>query len=370
MNPTRIVIGLALAVAGGAVLAQEKVQTEAGPVSVEELAGGLEHPWGMAFLPDGRLLVTERAGTLRVLDSRNQLSDPLKGTPEVLARGQGGMLDVALDPAFEENQLVYLSFAEGDESGSGTALGRGELVDGRIRNFEVIFRQEPKVSGTNHYGGRIVFAPDGTLFLTLGDRFKFDPAQDLSNHLGTVVRLNRDGTIPTDNPFLDKSDARDAIWSYGHRNIEGAAIHPESDELWVAEMGPKGGDELNKTQAGHNYGWPTVSWGDHYDGREIPDPPTHPEFADAAKQWTPVIAPSGMMFYTADKFPKWQGDALIGGLASQAVIRVSISGDKATEEERIALGARIRDVEQAPDGSVYLLTDESNGGIWRLAPGD
>tara|TARA_R100000322_G_scaffold40242_2_gene25070 strand:- start:7800 stop:8774 length:975 start_codon:yes stop_codon:yes gene_type:complete len=324
----------------------------------------------MAFLPDGRLLVTERAGTLRVLDSRNQLSDPLKGTPEVLARGQGGMLDVALDPAFEENQLVYLSFAEGDESGSGTALGRGELVDGRIRNFEVIFRQEPKVSGTNHYGGRIVFAPDGTLFLTLGDRFKFDPAQDLSNHLGTVVRLNRDGTIPTDNPFLDKSDARDAIWSYGHRNIEGAAIHPESDELWVAEMGPKGGDELNKTQAGHNYGWPTVSWGDHYDGREIPDPPTHPEFADAAKQWTPVIAPSGMMFYTADKFPKWQGDALIGGLASQAVIRVSISGDKATEEERIALGARIRDVEQAPDGSVYLLTDESNGGIWRLAPGD
>lgn len=358
----------ATALAGNVATAAESVPTEAGEVSIEELASGLEHPWGMAFLPNGRLLVTERAGRLRILDRNQTLSQPVEGTPEVFAEGQGGLLDVALDPDFASNQRIYLSFAEPGGAGAGTALGRGELREGRLENFEVIFRQQPKVSGANHFGGRIVFSPDNKLFLTMGDRFKFEPAQDLSNHIGTVVRLNPDGSIPTDNPFREKENAEEAIWSYGHRNIEAAAIRPDSGELWVVEMGPKGGDELNKAQAGNNYGWPTVSWGNHYDGGKIPNPPTHPQFADAVKQWTPVIAPSGMIFYSGELFPEWQGDALIGGLASQAVIRVSINDKGATEEERVDLSARIRDVEQAPDGSVYLLTDEDDGEVLRLSP--
>ncbi|MCA9737667.1 MAG: PQQ-dependent sugar dehydrogenase, partial [Gemmatimonadetes bacterium] len=207
----------------------------------------------------------------------------------------------------------------------------------------------------------------GTLFLTLGERFQFDPAQDTTNHLGTVVHLQMDGSIPQDNPFVGGAGA-DAIWSYGHRNIEAAALHPETGELWIAEMGPRGGDELNQPQAGRNYGWPLVSWGRHYDGRDIPDPPTRPELADAAVHWTPVISPSGMAFYRGDAFPAWEGSALIGGLTAEGLVRVTIDGDAATEVERIALGARIRDVEVASDGTLYVLTDQEDGDLWRLAP--
>jgi glucose/arabinose dehydrogenase len=346
------------------------VETQAGPLAVETVADGLEHPWAIAVLPDGRLLVTERPGRLRLLGSDGRLSEPLAGTPEVFAQGQGGLMDVAPAPDFATSGQVYLSFAEAGEGGASTALGRGRLGDGQIEDFAVIFRQEPKVSGRNHFGNRIAFAPDGRLFLALGERFKFEPAQDLADHLGTIVRLEPDGSVPDDNPFVGREDAQPAIWSYGHRNIEAAAFHPDSGELWVAEMGPQGGDELNRPEAGRNHGWPVVSWGEHYDGTDIPDPPTRPEFADAALHWTPVISPSGMVFYTGDLFPAWRGSALIGGLSAQALVRVAIEGQAAREAERIPLGARIRDVTQAPDGSVYVITDETDGKILRLRPAE
>lgn len=344
------------------------VDTDAGTISVEEIASGLEHPWGIAFLPDGQAVVTERAGRVRILGTDGELSQPLAGTPEVFARNQGGMLDVALDSEFESNSFVYLSFAEPGDDGASTAVGRGRLRNDRIEEFEVLFRQEPKVSGTRHFGGRIVFSSEGHLFLTTGERGQFDPAQDPSNHIGTIVRLNRDGSVPGDNPFVGQDQAADEIWSYGHRNVEAADFHPETGELWVAEMGPYGGDEFNQPEAGRNYGWPVVSWGRHYDGTDIPDPPTHPEFADAAAHWTPVISPSGMAFYTGDRFPEWRGSALIGGLSARALVRVAWDGGSPAEAERLELGERIRDVTQAPDGSLYLLTDQDDGSIWRLAP--
>lgn len=354
------------------VMAQQvqTLETDAGTVVVTNLASGLNHPWGMVFLPDGRLLVTERAGQLRILDTDNTLSEPLAGVPEVFARDQGGLLDVALDPDFASNQLVYLAFAEPGEGGASTAVGRGRLEEDRIADFEVIFRQMPKVSGAKHFGGRIVFSPQGMLYLTMGERFKFEPAQNLANHLGTIVRVNPDGAVPEDNPFVEQTDAEDEIWTYGHRNIEAAAIQPGTEALWIAEMGPRGGDELNLIEAGQNYGWPVVSWGEHYSGEDIPDPPTQPRFADARKHWTPVISPSGMAFYTGDMFPQWQGSALIGGLTAQGVVRVAFDGLEVVGEERIPLGARIRDVEQAPDGSVYVLTDQDDGDIWRLSLAD
>lgn len=368
---TRTVAGVTIAMLTPSLaLAQpgESIQSQAGAIRVETLAEELVHPWGMAFLPDGRLLVTERAGRLRILDTDHGLSEPVGGVPEVFNKGQGGLLDVALHPEFGSNRWVYLSYAEPGDEGASTALGRGRLEKGRLENFEVIFRQEPKVSGENHFGGRIIFAEQGTLFLTLAERFKFDPAQDLSNHLGTIVRLNHDGTIPPDNPFLNQKNAKGEIWSYGHRNIESAAIHPETGDLWVAEMGPRGGDELNLIAAGKNYGWPEVSWGKHYDGRDIPDPPSQPEFTGSVTQWTPVITPSGMVFYTEDVFSAWQSSALIGGMTAQGLVRVSIEGQEVTGEERIPLRARIRDVEQGPEGVVYVTTDQENGRVMRLKP--
>ena len=348
----------------------ESLLTEAGPVAVQDVVGGLNHPWGMAFLPDGRLLVTERdSGELHILESDGTLSEPVEGTPTVFAEGQGGLLDVALDPDFAENSLVYLSYAApGPEGNAASALGRGRWADDRIEGFEEIFRQEPWITGPNHFGGRIVFSPDGYLFFTLGERFQFEPAQDLSNHLGTVVRLNPDGSVPAENPFVNQADARPEIWSYGHRNVQAAAVNPETGALWIAEMGPLGGDELNLPESGQNYGWPVVSWGINYDGTEIPDPPTRPEFTDALTHWSPVISPSGMIFYTGDVFPEWRGDAFIGGLSAQGLVRVTLDGSSVTGEERLPLGKRIRDVEQGPDGFIYLLTDEDEGHVWRLEP--
>jgi aldose sugar dehydrogenase len=343
------------------------IDTKVGTLKVEKVADGLQYPWGLAFLPDGRMLVTERPGRLRIVAKDGMVSEPLKGVPEVVAEGQGGLLDVALDPNFAANGLVYLSYSEpGDDGNAGTAVARGKLGEMGLDNVEVIFRQKPKVEGDLHFGSRLAFSPDGKLFITLGERFQFDPAQDLSTHLGKIVRINPDGSVPEDNPFVGREGALPEIWSYGHRNPQGAAIHPETGKLWENEFGPRGGDELNIPEAGKNYGWPVVSWGKHYDGKEIPDPPTHPEFADAIYHWNPVISPSGMTFYTAEAIPGWKGNILIGGLSSEGIVRLSLDGEKVTDEERIPMRARIRDVVQGPDGAVYALTDKNKGKILRL----
>jgi aldose sugar dehydrogenase len=310
--------------------------------------------------------VTERSGTLRLVSKDGKLSPPLSGVPKVVAMGQGGLLDVAIDPDFKSNNLVYLTYSEPGEGGASTAVARGKLGESGLDGVEVIFRQEPKVQGGNHFGSRLAFSPDGKLFVTLGERFTFAPAQDLTNDLGKIVRINPDGSVPKDNPFVGRTDARPEIWSYGHRNPQGAAIHPETGKLWETEFGPRGGDELNIPQPGANYGWPVVSWGNHYTGEDIPDPPTHPEFADAIYHWNPVISPSGITFYTANAIPAWKGNLLIAGLSEQAIVRLTLDGEKVVGEERIPMGARIRDVAQGPDGAVYALTDEGNGEILRL----
>ncbi|MFW6114687.1 MAG: PQQ-dependent sugar dehydrogenase [Thermodesulfobacteriota bacterium] len=348
------------------------MQTKKGvTVRAEKLVTGLNHPWGMVFLPDNRLLITERnTGNLYILDTNHTLSEPLRGMPEVWPHGQGGLMDVALDPDFAGNHYVYLSYAKPGKAGkAATALGRGKLADGRIDNFQDIFVQEPYINGPNHFGNRIAFSPDGRyLFLGLGERFQFDPAQDLSNHLGKVIRIYPDGRVPEDNPFTRQPNAENEIWSLGHRNIEAMAFQPETGVLWVGEMGPKGGDELNKIEKGANYGWPVVSWGDHYIGTKIPDPPTRPEFKDAVIHWTPVISPSGLVFYQGGMFSDWKNNALIGGLTTGELVRLVFDGTAVKEEDRLPLGERVRDVEEGPEGAVYMLTDLDNGKLWRISP--
>ncbi len=365
-------LSLLMVSAPGAALSQiETARTEKGiEVGIEKLVDGLNHPWGMAFLPDGRLLITERnTGKLHILGADRTLSKPLEGVPEVFAQGQGGLMDVALDPNFKENNYIYLSYAKPGEGGKATtALGRGKLAGGRIEGFKDIFVQEPYIDGSKHFGNRIEFSPDGRyLFLALGERYQFDPAQDLSNHLGKVVRIHPDGSVPKDNPFVGREKALDEIWSYGHRNIEAMAFQPGTGVLWVGEMGPKGGDELNIIEKGANYGWPVVSWGDHYDGSKIPDPSTHPEFKAAVRHWTPVISPSGMDFYQGDMFPQWKNNVLIGGLTHKEVVRLVLDGGQVKEEDRLSMPGRIRDIDTAPDGSIYVLTDEGDGGVWRIS---
>lgn len=360
------IMGLACApassVTGGTVI------TSAGSVGTELVAGGLEHPWSMAFMPDGRILVTERPGRLRIVSQDGQISAPVAGVPEVYAEDQGGLLDIALDPEFASNRLIYLSYAEPGEGGASTAVARGKLNDERLTDVAVVFRQEPKVSGGKHFGSRIVFAPDGAMFITLGERFKFDPAQDLSDHLGTIVRIRPDGNVPEDNPFVGDRNAKPEIWSYGHRNVQGAAIHPETGALWISELGPRGGDEINIPEAGKNYGWPLVSWGRHYTFIDIPDPSERPDLAGSVYHWNPVVSPSGIAFYGGDAFPDWKGDLLIAGLTEHALVRLDLDGGKVANEERIPIGERVRDVEQGPDGYIYILIDESEGAVRRLRP--
>ncbi|MEG6551288.1 PQQ-dependent sugar dehydrogenase [Desulfocurvibacter africanus] len=349
----------------------ETAKTQQGvEVKIEELADGLDHPWGMEFLPDGRLLVTERnSGKLYILNADRTKSKPLEGVPEVLADGQGGLMDVALDPGFKKNGYVYLSYAKpGQDGKSTTALGRGKLSGSRIEGFQDIFVQEPYIDDSKHFGNRIAFSPDGRyLFFALGERFQFDPAQDLSNHLGTVIRIHPDGSVPKDNPFTGRKGVRAEIWSYGHRNIEAMAFQPGTGALWIGEMGPLGGDELNQIEKGANYGWPVVSAGKHYDGRTIPDPSTHPEFKAAALTWTPVISPSGMAFYQGGMFPAWKGSAIIGGLTHEELVRVTFDGTRPREEDRLSMPGRIRDVAIASDGSIYALMDEGDGKVLRIS---
>ncbi len=366
----RVCVAFAMAALPASAQQPQRLRTEKAEIVVETAARGLEHPWGLAFLPDGRMLVTERAGRLRIVSADGQVSPPLGGVPRVHAQGQGGLLDVALDPGFAENRLVYLTYAEPREGGAATAAGRGRLnaAGTALEGFQVIFRQQPAVSGGLHFGSRLAFARDGTLFVSTGERFKFEPAQDLSTHLGKLVRINPDGSVPPDNPFVNRKGARPEIWSYGHRNVQGLAIHPETGVLWEGEFGPSGGDEINIIEPGRNYGWPLVSWGDHYDGRKIPRPSTRPDLADAVRHWTPSISFSGIAFYTGEAFPAWRGNLLLAGLSSKALTRLTLDGARVAGEERIPIGERIRSVASGPDGFVYLLTDGERGRILRLRP--
>ncbi len=344
--------------------------------TVETVVGGLDHPWGLAFLPDGTRLITERAGRLRVLGADGKLSTPVAGLPAVDASGQGGLLDVAIDPNFASNGLIYWTYAQAGDGGNGTAVARGKLVSGpspRVEGVQVIWSQTPKLNSSLHFGGRLVFARDGKLFVTTGDRSILEgrmQAQRLDGGLGKVIRINADGSIPSDNPHVGKAGAKPEIWSAGHRNLQAAALDP-SGRLWTVEHGAKGGDELNRPEPGKDYGWPTATYGEEYSGKPIGDGTTAKAgMEQPVYYWDPVIAPSGMAFYQADLFPAWKGSLLVGALRGQHVARLTLKGDKVIGEERLFedVGLRIRDVRVGPDGAVYLLTDEDDGKLLRVVP--
>ena len=370
------ILGLAVAGLIGAVgfagsYAAAKIErSDKADFEIQTVAEGLERPWGLAFLPDGRMLVTERPGRLRIVSADGTLSEPLAGVPKVAATGQGGLLDVALDPDFANNQLVYLSFNESGPGGSGTAVLRAKLGDDRLEDSEIIFRMDPKLGGGRHFGSRLVFLPDGTLLVSLGDRAQRDRAQDLGNHQGTVVRINPDGTIPDDNPFKSQEGARPEIYSYGHRNVHGLFRDPETGTIWAHEYGALGGDELNILQPGANYGWPAVTHSRNYSGTTISRKTEAPGIEPSVTYWTPSISPSGLTVYRGDNFPDWQGDIFVGALTPGHLRRLEVDGDKVTSQETLlkGVGDRIRDVRTGPDGNIYVLTDARRGRILRLQP--
>ncbi|MDQ2076003.1 PQQ-dependent sugar dehydrogenase [Marinimicrobium sp. ABcell2] len=367
----------ALCLCFGSVHAQDEILAEAQTTKlrITTVADGLVHPWGMVFLPNGDMLVTERAGTLRRVTPEGEKGPAIEGLPTIVSRGQGGLLDVTLDPDFDDNRWVYVAFSEPGDGGTSTAVARGQLDGNQLNNVQVIFSQQPKVQSDGHFGSRLVFADDGTLFITLGDRqqsYEAADAQDLGSHIGTVVRIYPDGRVPASNPFVGDDNALPEIWSYGHRNIQGADLHPTTRELWTGEHGPQGGDEINRTRAGENYGWPIITYGVHYGGATILDGKTHAEgMEQPIFYWTPSIANAGMTFYTGDKFPQWQNNLLVTGLRSRLLSRLVVEGDRVIHEERLLhdeLGLRLRDIVQGPDDFLYLLTDERDGKILRMEP--
>ncbi|WP_213998572.1 PQQ-dependent sugar dehydrogenase [Arsukibacterium sp.] len=353
------------------------------PFKVEQISQ-FDEPWSMAFLPDGRMLVTEKKGRLTIVSQQGEKSSPVGGLPNVDYGGQGGLGDVALHPDFADNKLIYISYAEAGEGGvRGAAVARGTLVEGersaKLENLQVIWRQYPKVLGYGHYGHRLLFDNDGYLWISSGDRQKFTPAQDMQSSMGKILRLHDDGSVPKDNPFVNYRD-KDAfvdneaiyaqIWSLGHRNPLGMAFDLDG-QLWVIEMGPAGGDELNLIKRGVNYGYPEVSNGKHYDGRDIPDHDTRPEFTAPAITWTPVISPADIIVYRGERFADWQGDALAAGLSSQGIVRITFDGESATETARYDMGARVRKITEGPDGAIWVLEDErgnSKGRLLKLTP--
>lgn len=371
----------------------DTINSSAGNIRIERLAT-LEFPWGMALLPDGRLLITEKPGRLRIW-ANGKLSDPVQGVPKVVYRGtpneQGGLLDVEIDPDFASNNFVYLSYvtaaepqpANASEPGDprfgnaidmtdnivrGGVVARGRLEGNQLRDLQVIWQQEPKTVGRGHFGNRLVFAPDGKLFITSGERMRFEPAQSLASNLGKIVRINPDGSIPKDNPFVSQEGARGDIWTYGHRNMLSMALDPASSQLWVVEMGPLGGDELNLIERGRNYGWPFVSNGDNYNSSPIPDHPSRKDLQAPVRSWSPVISPSGAIFYTGSLFSGWRGSLLVGGLSSMALVRLTLDGQRVANEERIDMKRRIRDLIQMPDGAILVVVDDKSGDLLRLSP--
>src|SRR5215470_15147331 len=369
-----LVAGAVATAATAASAAPQTYPSSAGPLMVETIATGLSHPWALAFLPDGRLVVTERAGRMRIVGKDGKHSPPLAGVPQVAARGQGGLHDVVLDRDYAQNNTIYFCFAEPASGGARTALARAKLIDegtARLDDVKVIFHQEGPLSRGNHFGCRIVQTPDGNLFLTMGEHFTYrNEAQNLANHLGKIVRIRPDGSVPPDNPFVNRSGAKPEIWSYGHRNSQGAALNPQTGKLWEHEHGPRGGDEINIPEAGKNYGWPVIGYGIDYNGAKIHESTQKAGMEQPIKYWVPSIAPSGMAFYTGDMFPSWRGSLFVGALAGQILVRLDVRGDTVGAEERLLreLNERIRDVRVGPDGALWLATDNSAGRILRVAP--
>jgi glucose/arabinose dehydrogenase len=347
------------------------------PVKITKIAGDFDKPWALAFLPDGRMLVTTKHdGELFVVSPDGKKSEPAGGVPKVDGRDQGGLLDVELGPDFATSKLVYLSYYEPRKDGNGLAVARGKFVDGekpKLEAVQVIFRMLPTLDSTKHAGGRLLFGADGNLFVTLGERSILEgrkQARDLKSHFGKIVRIAPDGSVPKDNPFVDKPGARPESFSLGHRNILGAALD-DKKRLWVAEMGPRGGDELNLVERGKDYGWPTIGYGEEYSGEKIHDATQAPGLEQPVYYWDPVISPGALAFYTGDLFSDWKGNFLIAGLSSKALIRLAVEGDRVVGEERLLMDKdeRIREVVQGPGGAVYVLTDASDGELWKLTPG-
>lgn len=365
-----LIMGLVLA----PLAAAQTFQTEEARFRVEVVTQGLDHPWAVAFLPDGGFLVTEREGRLRRVEPDGRLRNaPIEGLPQIRQHGQGGLLDVALHPDFARNRLVYFSYAEPGRGGYGTAVARGRLEGDALRDTEVVFSMARKSGRRLHFGSRLVFDRDGRLFITLGDRGDRPRAQDLNDHAGSVIRINDDGSVPKDNPFVGTDGALPEIFSYGHRNIQGATLNPFTGRLWTHEHGPQGGDEINVPEAGINYGWPVITYGVNYViGTRIGEGTAKPGMAQPLHYWVPSIAPSGMTFYDGQAFPAWRGDLFVGSLKFRLLARLEIEDGRVTHEERMLAGdfGRIRDVRQGPDGFLYLLTDESNGRLLRMVPAD
>jgi glucose/arabinose dehydrogenase len=375
MRASIVSCAAALVLASGAAHAQV-LRSSAGEIAVTTVARGLDHPWAIAFLPDGRMLVTERVGRMRIVAADGSLSPPLTGVPKVFASGQGGLLDVVLDRGYADNHTIYFCYAEPVERGARTALARARLVEEgapRLDDVKVIFRQEGPLSSGNHFGCRIVQASDDTLFMTAGEHFTTrDQAQNLANHLGKIIRIRPDGSVPADNPFVErpgaKPEIKPEIWSYGHRNPQGLAFHPTSGRLWEHEHGPRGGDEVNIIEKGKNYGWPVIGFGIDYNGARIHASTHKPGMEQPIWYWVPSIAPSGMAFYTGNLFASWRGNLFVGALAGQLLVRLELDGEKVVKEERLDMRERIRDVRQGPDGALWLATDSASGRILRLAP--
>lgn len=366
------VIGLVVGPSVEAQAPSAPIATEEHSLRVVIVARGLEHPWSMAWLPDGRMLVTERPGRLRILGVDGKLDPtPIGGLPAVAAYGQGGLFDVVLHPRFGENALVYFSYAAKGPGGVGTELARGKLIGKQLTDVEVLFRQHPKGQTGRHFGGRIVFDRAGFVYLTLGDRGEMERAQRLGDHAGSVIRLHDDGRVPADNPFVGTPGAKPEKYTLGNRNMQGAALNPRTGELWTHEHGPQGGDEVNIVRAGVNYGWPVITYGVNYGiGTQIGEGTHKAGMAQPLHYWVPSIAPSGMAFYDGDRFSRWRGDLFVGALRDQMLVRLRLDGAKVVHEERMLKGmlGRIRDVRQGPDGCLYLLTDESDGELVRLEP--
>ena len=362
---------LSFSLLAAACVADTDVKTERYEIEIKPIATGLQNPWGVAQLPDGSFLVTERTGALRSVSASGKIGEPISGLPKIEVKGQGGLLDLVLAPDFAKSQKIYFSYAEPGDGGNSTAVSYATLKNNKLENVTRVFSQKPKVDSGLHFGSRLVWGKDGSLFITLGERFeRKEEAQTLNNHHGKVVRINADGSVPKDNPFINTPNAWPEIWSYGHRNMQGGAINPISGEFWSGEHGPQGGDEINIDRAGKNYGWPVITYGENYGGGKIGDGLIAKEgMEQPVHYWVPSIATAGFIFYTGDQFPEWKNNIVLGSLAGKTMVRLVVNNERVIHEERLfskELDQRIRQVIQGKDGSIYFITDEAKGGLYQI----